>query len=56
MKFYLKHLLGGRPMHYIENLFYDYIGGIQVKHYVDTLGRHWMASGMWSWFRVEKAA
>ena len=55
LKLFLKHLLGGRPMHLVENLFWDTVAGVVVRHYVDTLGRHWMATGMWSWLRVPKA-
>lgn len=45
-------LLGGRPMTYIGQAFYDSIGGAQVNYYRDSLGRYWMAEHRWALFRV----
>lgn len=45
-------LLGGRPMTYIGQAFYDSIGGVQVNYYRDSLGRDWLATNRWALFRV----
>ena len=47
-------LFGGRPMKVVEpHYFTDAVSGQRVGIYCDTLGRHWMATGPWDWFRVE---
>lgn len=35
-------------------LFVDCISRESVCHYIDRLGRHWMATSPWSFFRIEK--
>ena len=50
----IKNLLGGRPMRKQGALFVDRVSGESVNHYIDTLGRHWMAASAWAFFRVAK--
>lgn len=52
---FLDLLLGGRPMERLVYLFTDWHTGQQVFLYRDRLGRHWMAPGRWSLFRVKYA-
>ena len=33
-------------------LFWDAVDGRAVRHYIDRKGKHWMANGRWSWFRI----
>ena len=47
-------ILGGRPMKMLGYNFTDVVSGKQVNNYVDTMGRHWLANGKWSWFRVAR--
>lgn len=48
-------LTGGRPMRYMRSSFTDIISGEAVSFYEDRLGRIWLATGPWAWFRVEPA-
>jgi hypothetical protein len=50
----LNRILGGRPMKYQGCMFIDCVSGLEVNHYIDRLGRHWLANSAWSLFRVEK--
>lgn len=45
-------VLGGRPMTYLGQAFYDPIGGKPVNYYRDSIGRYWMAEHRWALFRV----
>jgi hypothetical protein len=45
-------LTDGRPMKHVEFLFMDVVAHREVHSFVDYWGRHWMAYGPWSWFRV----
>jgi len=45
---------GGRPMRRVETLFIDVVSGESVGLYVDSFGRHWMATNSWGMFRVKK--
>ena len=45
-------VLGGRPMTYLGQAFYDQIGGVPVNYYRDSIGRYWMAEHRWALFRV----
>jgi len=51
---FIKRLLGGRPMKREEFAFTDHVSGESVCHYVDTLGRKWLASSPWALFRVKR--
>ena len=51
---FLLRLLGGRPMIDQGFAFTDVVSGQAVRYYIDRLGRHWMANGSWSLFRVER--
>jgi hypothetical protein len=54
MKRLLIKLLGGRPMHLLRaHYFTDEVSGETVGLYRDQLGRRWMATNRWGWFRVE---
>lgn len=46
-------LLGGRPMTFERPAFTDRVTGQPVAYWTDKLGRRWMATGRWGWFRVE---
>ena len=48
----IKQLLDGRPMTYAGFAFTDIVSGVPVNYYRDTLGRKWMATSRWGWFRV----
>lgn len=37
-------------------VFTDIVTGRGVYHYLDKLGREWLAEGAWSLFRVRKEA
>ena len=52
---WIMRLTGGRPMILTGFAFTDVISGESVNYYVDRLGRHWMATGAWSLFRVERS-
>lgn len=51
---WLWRLTGGRPMERLDCLFIDSVVGREVNLYRDRLGRHWMAFGAWSLFRVPR--
>ena len=46
----LAHMTGGRPMVRREYRFSLY--GKHIYYYQDKLGRMWMATSAWAWFRV----
>jgi len=44
--------LGGRPMTFEANMFYDHICGKKVNSYIDIYNRRWLATNRWGFFRV----
>jgi len=49
----LYRITGGRPMTNVGYAFSDAVSGQPVYHFIDKLGRHWLAHGQWSsFFRV----
>lgn len=49
---YIHRLTGGRPMRRDGFAFTDRVSGESVCYWTDRLGRRWLATGAWSWFRV----
>jgi len=47
-------LTDGRPMKKVGDGFWDSIGGQQVDYYQCKLGKQWMATSPWAWFRVDR--
>jgi hypothetical protein len=48
-------LFGGRPMRFVRHAFVDVVSGATVNYYIDRNGKHWLACGPWSLFRIETA-
>jgi hypothetical protein len=48
-----KRMTGGRPMTLVTPCFTDCVSGEEVGYYIDSLDRHWLATGKWAWFRVQ---
>lgn len=51
----IERLTGGRPMRCDGLAFVDVVSGRNVFYFTDRLGRHWLAEGPSSLFRVRAA-
>lgn len=45
-------LAGARPMQHLGFAFVDRVSGERVHYWQDRVGRYWLATSAWAWFRV----